>query len=62
MVAPRIPALLYVLSSVMFTAVNFARGYPLAGLVGLVFLATAAVIARLLPKREGTRARGHEVS
>lgn len=41
-VLPRIPALLYVLSSVMFTVVNFARGYVLAGLVGLVFLAIAA--------------------
>ncbi|MEN9935843.1 MAG: hypothetical protein RLZZ387_2422 [Chloroflexota bacterium] len=41
-VSARIPALLYILSSVMFTAVNLARGYPLAGMVGVVFLAVLA--------------------
>jgi putative membrane protein len=38
----RIPALLYILSSIFFTAANLARGYPLAGLVGVIFLAVAA--------------------
>jgi uncharacterized membrane protein len=60
-VAEHIPALLYILSSLMFTVVNFARGYPLAGLVGLVFLAVAAAIgfrgasasARAIHRRAG---------
>jgi putative membrane protein len=46
-IVPVIPALLYILSSVMFTFVNLARGYELAGLVGVVFLAVTVVfIAR----------------
>lgn len=36
-----IPALMYLLSTAMFTAINLARGYPLAGLVGLATLAAA---------------------
>jgi len=44
----RIPTLLYLLSTVMFTVVNLARGYTLAGLVGLAALVGAA----------GLRARG----
>jgi putative membrane protein len=44
----RLPVLLYLLSTVMFTVVNLARGYTLAGLVGLGALAGAA----------GLRARG----
>jgi putative membrane protein len=45
LVTHRIPALLYLLSSVMFTVVNFARGYPLAGLVGTLLLAGVALYA-----------------
>jgi putative membrane protein len=42
-----LPALLYILSTVMFTVSNLARGYALAGLVGIVFLLVAAgVIGR----------------
>jgi putative membrane protein len=44
-VVPVIPALLYILSSFMFTVVNLARGYPLAGLVGVIFLGVAAAIS-----------------
>ncbi|MGB9754207.1 carotenoid biosynthesis protein [Roseiflexus castenholzii] len=40
----RVPALLYMLSSIFFTAANLARGYPLAGLVGVIFLAVAGWI------------------
>lgn len=40
-----IPTLLYVLSSAMFMFVNFGRGYPLAGVVGIVFLGIVALIA-----------------
>ena len=40
----RIPVLLYLLSTVMFTAVNLARGYTLAGLVGLAALVGAAAL------------------
>jgi putative membrane protein len=43
---PHIPALLYALSTVMFTAVNLAYGYGLAGLVGLLALALLAWKAR----------------
>lgn len=41
---PMLPSLLYILSSIMFTSVNLARGYLLAGLVGVVFLLVAAAI------------------
>jgi putative membrane protein len=37
-----IPALLYVLSSLMFTVVNFARGFPLAGVFGFGMLSFLA--------------------
>ncbi|HWQ14046.1 MAG TPA: carotenoid biosynthesis protein [Roseiflexaceae bacterium] len=40
-----VPALLYLLSSLMFTVVNLARGYWLAGLVGALLLASVAAIA-----------------
>ncbi len=52
----RVPALLYILSSIFFTAANLARGYPLAGLVGVIFLAVAAWIGATLrqrPPRDG---------
>jgi uncharacterized membrane protein len=53
-----IPALLYVLSSVMFMVVNFARGYPVAGIVGLLFLAAVVVFAmQRVPNHEDTKAR-----
>ncbi|MDZ4721147.1 MAG: carotenoid biosynthesis protein [Roseiflexaceae bacterium] len=41
-----IPASLYVLSSLMFTIVNFARGFPIAGFVGFGLLGLLA--ARML--------------
>ena len=46
-----IPAALYMLSTLMFTVVNLARGYPLAGLIGLGVLLGAALW--LLPLRIG---------
>jgi putative membrane protein len=55
-----IPTLLYVLSSVMFTLVNFGRGYPLAGMVGVIFLGIALLVATRGWKylsAEGGRAR-----
>ncbi len=50
----RLPALLYILSSIFFTAANLARGYPLAGLVGVVFLAVAVWIGATLRRRPPT--------
>lgn len=47
----RVPALLYILSSIFFTAANLARGYLLAGLVGVIFLAVAAWIGATLQQR-----------
>ena len=44
----RLPAAMYVLSTVMFVAMNLARGYALAGLVGLVVL--IALASRLTPR------------
>lgn len=42
-----IPAWLYLLSTVMFTVVNLARGYPLAGLIGAAVLAaTIGLLSR----------------
>lgn len=46
-----VPALLYILSSLFFTAANLARGYPLAGLVGVIFLAVAAWFGATLRRR-----------
>jgi hypothetical protein len=37
-----IPRYLYLLSTLMFAAINLARGYPLAGSVGLLVLLAAA--------------------
>lgn len=45
--AAGIPAWLYLLSTLMFTLVNMMRGYPLAGLVGLVMLLSAGLWALL---------------
>ncbi|MGQ9892741.1 MAG: carotenoid biosynthesis protein [Roseiflexus sp.] len=39
-----LPALLCILSSIFFTAANLARGYPLAGLFGVIFLIVAVWI------------------
>jgi putative membrane protein len=50
-VARFLPALLYLLSTLMFTIVNLARGYTLAGLVGAAALLVAASYA--LPARRG---------
>jgi putative membrane protein len=44
-VVAHIPALLYILSSIMFTVVNLSRGYPLAGVVGVVFLVTVVALS-----------------
>jgi putative membrane protein len=46
-----LPALLYLMSTLMFTIVNLARGYTLAGLVGAAVLLVAALYA--LPARLG---------
>ncbi len=43
-IAPCIPALLYLLSSLMFTVVNLARGYWLAGAIGVLVLAGSILI------------------
>ena len=40
--AQHIPAWLYLLSTTLFTVVNLARGYPLAGLIGSAVLVVAA--------------------
>lgn len=48
----RVPALLYILSSIFFTSANLARGYPLAGLVGLIFLTVAVWIGATLRRRQ----------
>ncbi len=45
-VQPIVPALLYVLSSIMFVSSNLARGYPLAGVVGIVFLVVTVIVGR----------------
>ncbi|HEU4324415.1 MAG TPA: carotenoid biosynthesis protein [Roseiflexaceae bacterium] len=47
LIARSIPILIYLLSTAMFVAINLARGYLVAGLVGaLVLAAAAALIAR----------------
>ena len=50
-----VPALLYILSSIFFTAANLARGYPLAGLVGVIFLTVAIWIGATRRQRHPTR-------
>jgi uncharacterized membrane protein len=50
-----VPALLYILSSIFFTAANLARGYPLAGLVGVIFLTVAVWIGATRRQRHPTR-------
>jgi hypothetical protein len=40
-----LPTFLYLLSTLMFAIVNLARGYTIAGLVGLVVLLAAGLIA-----------------
>lgn len=50
-----VPALLYILSSIFFTAANLARGYPLAGLVGVIFLIVAAWIGATRRQHPPTR-------
>jgi 4-hydroxybenzoate polyprenyltransferase len=49
-----LPAYLYVLSTLMFTIVNLARGYAIAGLVGvLVLLVVFARQTNILTRRRG---------
>jgi uncharacterized membrane protein len=51
-VSRRLPAYLYVLSTLMFTIVNLARGYTIAGLVGvLVLLVVFARQRNILTRR-----------
>ncbi len=50
-----VPALLFILSSIFFTAANLARGYPLAGLVGVIFLIVAVWIGATRRQRHPTR-------
>lgn len=49
--AEHIPALLFVLNALMFTVINLVRGYTLAGIVGLTFLAVWWWIARRVAAR-----------
>ena len=51
---PQIPAWLYLLSTALFTVVNLARGYRLAGLIGAAVLVAAA---GLLGRRSRAPAR-----
>ena len=53
---PHIPAWLYLLSTSLFTVVNLARGYTLAGLIGAAVLVAAAC---LLGRRGRSAAREH---
>jgi putative membrane protein len=63
-VSCQLPAYLYLLSTLMFTIVNLARGYTMAGLIGVMVLLVAALAARpdsaikVLPSAE--RAEGSE--
>jgi putative membrane protein len=43
---PFIPAYLYLLSTLMFATINLARGYTLAGLIGVVVVLGAGLAAR----------------
>jgi uncharacterized membrane protein len=44
-IQPLIPAALYLLSTAMFSVVNLARGYSVAGLIGIMMLVVAALMA-----------------
>jgi hypothetical protein len=44
-IQPLIPAALYLLSTVMFSVVNLARGYSVAGLIGVMILVVVALMA-----------------
>ncbi|MFL5800799.1 MAG: carotenoid biosynthesis protein, partial [Roseiflexaceae bacterium] len=50
-ITQHIPACLYLLNTLMFTAINLARGYAVAGLVGVVVL-LATVFALRWPREE----------
>jgi uncharacterized membrane protein len=53
-VSHRLPAYLYLLSTLMFTIVNLARGYMIAGMVGaLVLLDVFSRQRRILTRRRG---------
>jgi putative membrane protein len=43
-IVPSIPTALYLLNTLMFTAINLAHGYPIAGLIGVGVLLRAAYI------------------
>jgi uncharacterized membrane protein len=45
----RVPTYLYLLSTLMFTAINLARGYVAAGLIGVMVLLMAAAVFTQLP-------------
>jgi putative membrane protein len=45
-VSCQLPAYLYLLSTLMFAIVNLARGYTIAGLIGVMVLLVAALAAR----------------
>jgi uncharacterized membrane protein len=45
-VSRRLPAYLYLLSTLMFAIVNLARGYSIAGLVGIIVLLIVVLAAR----------------
>jgi putative membrane protein len=49
--AAHVPALLFVLNALMFTVINLVRGYTLAGMVGLAFLAIWWLVARRVATR-----------
>jgi putative membrane protein len=45
-VVQRLPAYMYLLSTLMFTIVNLARGYIVAGLMGVIVLLIVALASR----------------
>jgi uncharacterized membrane protein len=51
-VARRLPAYLYLLSTLMFAIVNLAHGYTIAGLVGVIVLLVVALATRLARARQ----------
>jgi hypothetical protein len=47
-----IPAYLYLLNTLMFTAINLARGYIMAGLIGVAVLLATVFALALAARRE----------
>jgi uncharacterized membrane protein len=60
-ISRRLPAYLYLLSTLMFAIVNLAHGYSIAGLVGVIVLLVVALAARPAGARQ-TIFPGREVS